>query len=71
MKIEQMADFLEECNEHLEMAVFGYSLHKGEVPKEVEEFVNWCIEENKKAIDTPRRRDGKSYRQWRDESNKV
>jgi hypothetical protein len=67
------ADLIEECSDHIlsryESYLFDHPYITQSEQQTVARFVEWCRQEDKHAIDTPRAPDGKSFRQRRDNGN--
>jgi hypothetical protein len=66
------ADLIEANTEYIMLRHDWYLLSHPDCPKDklkiIEEFVAWCVEEDKKDLDAPRAKDGKSFRQRREEA---
>ena len=52
---------------HLECFIMSHVDIEPEKLETIREFVEWCVQDDKEALDAPRGRDGKSYRQKRDD----
>lgn len=64
------ADLLEECSEYLSLRMCHYMFAGKKVTKDIEEFVAWCLAEDKIDIHAPRAHDRKSFYERREEAKR-